>query len=104
MVKHDDADPVKAAKAAAAANVAMVEAASRSQARVRDLAAQLAAAQTDYAELYKAVTAAWGKTRTEEFGLAAPEQLRAKSSSVRVAVSAKAAGHPEPADAGSNAV
>ncbi|WP_412538640.1 hypothetical protein R8Z50_22645 [Longispora sp. K20-0274] len=102
MAKQDDADPVKAAKAAAAANVALVEAASRHQARVRDLTAQLAAAKIDYAELHKAVTAAWGKTVTEEFGLLAPEQLRTKSPGARVSARSRSAGHREPSEAGTN--
>ncbi|MEV6520307.1 hypothetical protein AB0M43_00010 [Longispora sp. NPDC051575] len=83
MAGTDDSDPVKAAKAATAANVALVEAATRTQSRIRDLQSQLAAAQTDYVETHKAVTAAWGKSQTETFGLMAPDQLRTKQNSPR---------------------
>jgi hypothetical protein len=68
-------DPVKRAKAAAEARIALVGAAAKRQEKIAAMVAKLQEEHGHYGEAYRAALAAWSKEDLEGFGLTAPEQL-----------------------------
>lgn len=68
-------DPVRRAKAAAEARIALVGAAAKRQDKIASIVAKLHEEHRLYGEEYRAALTAWSKDDLEGFGLAAPEQL-----------------------------
>ena len=73
-------DPVKRAKAAAEARIALVGAAAKRQEKIAAVVAKLHEEQNLYGDEYRAALTAWSKDDLEGFGLAAPEHQAAVSS------------------------
>lgn len=88
-------DPVKRAKAAAEARIALIGTAHRRSEKIATMTAKLHEEHGLYAEEYQAALSAWSKEDLEGFGLLAPDQI-STTSTRRTAKRAK------PADARSD--
>jgi len=68
-------DPVKRAKAAAEARIALVGTAHKRAEKINSMLVRLQEERGLYGEEYQAALAAWSKDDLEGFGLVAPDQM-----------------------------
>ncbi|MGC4851817.1 hypothetical protein ACLQ24_00105 [Micromonospora sp. DT4] len=77
------ADPVKRAKAAAEARIALVGTAHKRAEKINSMLARLQEEHGLYGQEYQAALAAWSRDDLEGFGLVAPDQIAVTGSARR---------------------